>query len=187
MNSFLTPTPVEWSFAALVEGILDSMDTAAAIIIDVVHRKVYFTDDNTKKGLLRNAANNGSSAKLVSFEPDLGQTGKSLLWGATGWNAPDQAFVDAQAGIVIEARPKKTIASLVAASINAVDVNGVSKAPKVIMVDQFAKQALMVSDDVTEAVAAVTLDAGNSGLLVLSEPAGGGGTETQLPFEGGAV
>lgn len=180
--AFLTPTPVQWSFASLVDNILAQLETAACIAIDTVNRKVYFSDDPTKSAAMVLAL----QGDTLTIAPSEGQSGRSLVWesdGETGNSAVDNAVQ----ALVAPAPQKKTVSGLVNSLLSMSDGTNPITPPKVIVIDQ-ANKVVKLEDSassITE-LGNLSLNAGNSGVLELSEPAVDTG-ETPLPFEGGEV
>jgi hypothetical protein len=184
--AFLTPTPTQWSFASLVENLLAQLENAAGIAIDTVARKVYFTDDLTQLQTLRGVATNGDDGHIGIFSPDPGQTGRSLTWALESVDDGPTNETELTA-LVASTPPKKTVSSLVSSILTAKDAEGNPiTPPKVIFIDQHAVNVITVDDDRSTALAAATINAGNAGVLTLTEPTAEGEV-APLPFEGGEI
>lgn len=181
----LTPTvdPVEKSMASLVDLILASLTSAATVAIDTVGRKIYFTDDAAKGALI--AALDSDPDMAIKFTPDAGQTTKSLLWTTEGgieYGTSQDPIED----VVKATRPAKSVASVISGILSAKLADETpALTPGLIIVDQINKTVSAVKGDFSSNLAALQLNAGNSGVLELSEPEVT--SETKLPFEGGAT
>ena len=186
-SAFLTPTPTEWSIASLVEGVLGQLESAAVIAIDLKTRKIYFTDDATKGAALRAAGLNASELNTMLYNPTTGQTGKTLVWeGTASGDIAAMDVGDVMSDLHTPQPPRRSVASMVSAIISATGSQVGGQVPDVIVVDQINKHVVCNLGDKSAALAALSLNAGNSGVLSLSEPVGGGAA-APLPFEGGAV
>lgn len=186
-TALVTPTQEQWSFAALVDGLLSQLTNASGIVIDTVNRTVRFTDDSAKVTLLKNAVQNNGTGKIAKYTPDAGQTGRSLTWSVEAVDGTLDAGIDSHEALVNAAKPKKSVSSLVTGILTLKDADGNSVTPpKLIMIDQVAVDVTAVEDNNTAAVAAVNITTGNSGLIELSEPTVDG-EPTPLAFEGGLI
>lgn len=190
-EAFLVPTPNQWSFGAVVEGVLDQLETAATIVIDTVNRKIYFTDDSDAKAALQTALDLEDNTSQV-FEPTAGQTGKALEWNISAGNGgpiPDPVQT-ALTSMVAVVKPRKSAASLIGGILAAKDANGDAvEVPEAIMLDQTGKKIVAVSGSVDAALASAVsqMTAGNSGVLTLSSENPEDPEAPKLPFEGGEV
>lgn len=186
-NAFLQPTPTQWSISALVDNILPQLENAAMIVIDTAGRKIHFTDDTAKGELLLAAAIDFANDAGNLFQPDSGQTGRSLTWnclGTEGGNPDNAASFEA---IVAPVKPRKSVASLVSAILSAKKADGSAEdVPATIVIDQDGVRVMTNEVAKTSALNALNLNAGVSGVLTLSEPASAG-TAAPLPFEGGEI
>ena len=186
-SAFLTPTPTEWGISSLIEGILGQLEAAAVIAIDLKTRKIYFTDDATKGAALRAAGVNADEANTMLYNPTTGQTGKTLVWEGTATGDIAAMDVgDVMSDLYTPQPPRRSVASMVSAIISATGSQVGGQVPDVIVIDQINKHVVCNLGDKSAALAALSLNAGNSGVLTLSEPADGGAA-APLPFEGGAV
>lgn len=184
-SEIVIPSPNQFSYAALIDGLLAGLETAAVMVIDPVARKVYFSDDAGTAAALAEAANNTDTAKRVEFTPETGQTGKSLTWeGAAAETPVEAADLVELSGAV---KPRRSAASMAAAILAAPGaVTPTAAAARMVIVDQINGKVSAIEDNTSAAVALVTITAGNSGVLQLSEPETPE-TAPKLIFEGGAT
>lgn len=187
----LVPQTPQVSFATLVDEALAQLDAAAVIVIDPLNRKLYVTDDSTKGAALVAAATNSGTYNGCVLTPEDGQEGRSLTWDRTEAGTPTWSS-DAGAVVSTETKPKKTVSAAVSAYLQSAydgEENTPTTRKALIVVDQI-NGVIKVAEDSNgakaTAVANVTLNAGNSAEITLSEPPSEG-TASKLIFEGGAT
>lgn len=190
IEAVIVPTPAQFSFGALTRASLDALDSAAVVAVDVTNRKVYFTDDDTKGSAILTAAKESNNAAAVLLVPDSGQSGRSLTWTAVNGELGQvgNSFLTAVQGLVSAAKPRISVESLVTKLVGVQDENGGALTPSLVVVDQRtgAVWAIQQDNGGLAAIAALTLNAGNSGQLTLSEPSADPAT-SPLVFEGGEI
>jgi hypothetical protein len=166
------------------------MTAETTVVVDPKNRKVFITDDATKGLALIAAATNTGTYVGTDAAPDGAQEGKSLTWTATEKGTSVHAHT-AVAAVVATAKPRKTVASLVSGALSAIyeeTLDTPTTKNVLIVVDQTLGVVNFVEDTSgtkATATAAVTLDAGNSAQILLSEPEES--STEDLIFEGGST
>lgn len=179
----------EYSFSELTEGIMAQLDSAAYVVIDTVNRKIHFTDDATAAGTLQTRAMFEAEIGVEAAElsPVVGQTGKTLAWTKVNDPASDEHLSTAIDDILAPVTPRYSVGSLLR-QLLAAQEGGVSRCPKIVIVDQGAKKIIAHNGQsaVDELDGGTAPTTGNTGVIEVSAS----DTPTspvKLPFEGGAV
>ena len=192
IQEILTPTasPSPWSFSQLVSGIMGMLASACAVVI-TNSRKVFFSDHDD--GVTHFNDEMVSSSDCVRFTPTAGQTGRSLVWGATIGDAGElttgQMNSDkALAAALIDPVPqKKTAEKLAEDLLSLVDSNN-NPVFKTVLVDQEQKWIVAKRYDYATSLETGLPTTGNTGVVeVDGDPDPSDPTVPKLPFEGGEI
>lgn len=183
-------TPGSINASNVIGNVLSQFDDAAVIVYDPHTGKCYASSEATQKAALSAAF--GESI-FCRFNPDAGQTGRSLKWTADVANDFD---LEAGATLVTAVKPTFTVESLmsrVLALIAAEEAADPTLSTKqFIVIDQVNKQFTVMRDaapaTVRTALNAIDLDnAAEESVEVTLTPVAGESSPSALPFEGGAV
>jgi hypothetical protein len=182
----VTPAPLENSMNGVVRDLLDRFEGEAVIVVDPNTRKVYAATGATGTNL-QDVVTGVVNVNMTNINPDAGQEGRSLMWTPVALELVTltQAAQDAITAATAAAKPKRSVESLVAASLNGDFPEG--EAP-LIVIDQVNGKVQVLEGESVACAAALDaiVPAEDQVVIEFDEPA-----ETvegePLVFEGGAV
>lgn len=185
-SDIVTPQPLSATLPSLVRSLLDRFADDAVVIIDPNSRKVTGASGGDG-GNLGDSIAEIAGVAYTSLVPDVGQSGRSLMFSKDADGIVRADIVAAINQQVDAVKPKKTVESLVASILSA-EFNPGEPLP-VIVVDQVnGKVGIYLAPNAGDTQAGVDSvpNAGDRVQIALSEPAIPADQQPSV-FEGGAI